>query len=224
MDGSSTPLNNNHQYSAQWSRFLQRSSPATAVPPTSTSVPSTPTLSTTPAEYFPDLLQQQLSISQAQLAQFSKLISPGRTTRIQPAATPLHPVVSTPHIEAIRSESPRNRTGPSQDRSRKFSGQGGHGNKKIEQHTGTGESSVVLATMETRSDRRKNMVLSAESLSRPDLRQSSSHFSQQSNSVPSTPHQRPRQYSFDSREPSPSGGPVNHSPRSAYSESNSTLP
>ncbi|RKU45450.1 hypothetical protein DL546_007452 [Coniochaeta pulveracea] len=45
-----------------------------------------------------------------------------------------------------------------------------------------------------------------------------------SSSVPSTPHQRPRKFSFDgSREPSP-GTNQNHSPRSVYSETNSTLP
>lgn len=45
---------------------------------------------------------------------------------------------------------------------------------------------------------------------------------QQSNSVPSTPHQHLRKFSFESREPSPSAT-NNHSPRSAYSESNIIL-
>ncbi|RKF66742.1 putative zinc finger protein [Golovinomyces cichoracearum] len=45
----------------------------------------------------------------------------------------------------------------------------------------------------------------------------------QSNSVPSTPHHHLRKYSFESREPSPCTT-NNHSPRSAYSESNITLP
>ncbi|KAI9866314.1 MAG: hypothetical protein M1813_001436 [Trichoglossum hirsutum] len=57
---------------------------------------------------------------------------------------------------------------------------------------------------------------------RPGLQHNSSQISQQSNSVPSTPHQHARKLSFDSRSPSPSGA-LNHSPRSAYSESNSTL-
>jgi hypothetical protein len=43
------------------------------------------------------------------------------------------------------------------------------------------------------------------------------------NSVPTTPHQRARNFSFGSREPSPSANP-SHSPRSAYSETNSNLP
>ncbi|KOS19257.1 Poly(A) RNA polymerase cid13 [Escovopsis weberi] len=45
----------------------------------------------------------------------------------------------------------------------------------------------------------------------------------QSSSVPSTPHQHARQFSFESREPSPTNA-NGHSPRSAYSETNSTLP
>lgn len=44
-----------------------------------------------------------------------------------------------------------------------------------------------------------------------------------SSSVPSTPHQHARQFSFEDREPSPTAT-TNHSPRSAYSETNSTLP
>ncbi|KAK6611786.1 pap 25a associated domain family [Botrytis cinerea] len=51
-----------------------------------------------------------------------------------------------------------------------------------------------------------------------------STLSRESNSVPSTPHQHPRKFSFgESREPSPNA-PGSHSPRSAYSESNITLP
>lgn len=224
MDGGSTSGNNNHQYqSAQWSKFLQRSSSAAAVSSTASSLPSTPSSTPTAVEYFPDFLQQQLSISQAQLAQYSKLISPGRTTRLQP--TPLHPIVSTPHVEAIRgeSQSPRFGSGIVQEKNKQIGTQGGHGHRKPEQHTGTGERPGI-ATMEGRSDKRKNMVLSTETpVIRPGPRHASSSFSQQSNSVPSTPHQRPRQYSFDSRDASPSA-PVNHSPRSAYSETNSTLP
>ncbi|KAK8075005.1 hypothetical protein PG997_009668 [Apiospora hydei] len=44
-----------------------------------------------------------------------------------------------------------------------------------------------------------------------------------SNSVPSTPHQHARKFSFESREPSPTAN-HGHSPRSAYSETNGNLP
>ncbi|KAH8885631.1 hypothetical protein GQ53DRAFT_351022 [Thozetella sp. PMI_491] len=45
----------------------------------------------------------------------------------------------------------------------------------------------------------------------------------QSSSVPSTPHQHARKFSFESREPSPNAT-QNHSPRSAYSETNGNVP
>ncbi|KAK8122190.1 Pap 25a associated domain family [Apiospora sp. TS-2023a] len=44
-----------------------------------------------------------------------------------------------------------------------------------------------------------------------------------SNSVPSTPHQHARKFSFESREPSPTAN-HGHSPRSAYSETNGNMP
>ncbi|CAK7203636.1 hypothetical protein SEUCBS139899_006374 [Sporothrix eucalyptigena] len=85
-------------------------------------------------------------------------------------------------------------------------------------------------------------LLSAPSATRPMAVNSSSGSRQQSrpsksprphtkaplaqaSSVPSTPHQHARNFSFasESREPSPNAT-QNHSPRSAYSETNSTLP
>lgn len=50
-------------------------------------------------------------------------------------------------------------------------------------------------------------------------KQQSTNSSAQSSSVPSTPHQRARNLSFESRDPSPNAT-QNHSPRSAYSEPN----
>ena len=44
-----------------------------------------------------------------------------------------------------------------------------------------------------------------------------------SNSVPSTPHQHPRDTSFRTRTPSPTGGLGSHSPRSVSSEANGPL-
>jgi len=49
-------------------------------------------------------------------------------------------------------------------------------------------------------------------------------ISQPSNSVPSTPHQYPREVFSRSRSPSPNGGLGSHSPRSVSSEANSTMP
>ncbi|KAH6854811.1 hypothetical protein B0I37DRAFT_410866 [Chaetomium sp. MPI-CAGE-AT-0009] len=57
----------------------------------------------------------------------------------------------------------------------------------------------------------------------PSATQSAPLAAAQSSSVPSTPHQHPRKYSFESREHSP-GATQNHSPRSAYSETNGNVP
>ncbi len=70
----------------------------------------------------------------------------------------------------------------------------------------------------------KKLELSNQLPTRPPHAQSqNSTISQQSSSVPSTPHQHARKLSFGSREPSPNAT-NSHSPRSAYSESNIMLP
>lgn len=51
-----------------------------------------------------------------------------------------------------------------------------------------------------------------------------SMVSHHSSSVPSTPHQYPREFASRSRSPSPNGGLGSHSPRSVSSEANSLLP
>ncbi|KAI9792505.1 MAG: hypothetical protein M1835_007790 [Candelina submexicana] len=59
---------------------------------------------------------------------------------------------------------------------------------------------------------------------RPTFHSYRSSTSHQSASVPSTPHQHARKLSFGSKSTSPEGRAANHSPRSAHSESNSSLP
>jgi hypothetical protein len=63
----------------------------------------------------------------------------------------------------------------------------------------------------------------SERRSRPPFGHNRSSISHQSNSMPSTPQTHPRKLSGNSRSPSPTGS-LTHSPRSAYSESNATLP
>lgn len=60
----------------------------------------------------------------------------------------------------------------------------------------------------------------AASLPQPAIPTLNSHFS---NSVPSTPHQHPRDTSFRTRTPSPTGDLGSHSPRSVSSEANGPL-
>ncbi|CAJ2504389.1 Uu.00g117830.m01.CDS01 [Anthostomella pinea] len=58
---------------------------------------------------------------------------------------------------------------------------------------------------------------------RPKPSISSSNLPPHSSSVPSTPHQHARKFSFESRDHSPNAN-QSHSPRSAYSETNSAVP
>ncbi|KAK7752511.1 hypothetical protein SLS62_005479 [Diatrype stigma] len=58
---------------------------------------------------------------------------------------------------------------------------------------------------------------------RPKPSTSSTHLPPHSNSVPSTPQQHARKFSFGSRDQSPNPNP-SHSPRSVYSEANGTVP
>ncbi|RYP73899.1 hypothetical protein DL771_003341 [Monosporascus sp. 5C6A] len=69
----------------------------------------------------------------------------------------------------------------------------------------------------------KNSEVSNGLPSRPKPSTSPSNVPPHSSSVPSTPHQHARKFSFGSRDQSPSANP-SHSPRSVYSEANSTVP
>jgi hypothetical protein len=212
MEGPSSSSQSQYQYqSAQWSRLVRRNTLAASTPnphPSPTQFPTT-------IDLLPSLLPQQPSDYQAQLAQYNKLISSGRAGRLQ--SSPLPPLVSAQHIQALPRLAPTSfETGKGARSAR-----GGHGNKKI---YGNGNGERPLITTDSPSDMSaKKFNLLNEQTPRPLPHQQSSTVSQQSNSVPSTPHQHARQFSLGSREPSPGPAP-NHSPRSAYSESNSTMP
>lgn len=215
MERQSNKGKSQHQYhSDQWSRLVRRNTLGTSTTPLPpTLIQSPPQVSTT-IETFPDLLPQQTSAYQAQLAQYNKLIASGRATRVQ--SSPLPPLLSTQHIQAV----PRSGTSGYETRQRRRStSRVGHGNKKSNT-TGNGERPLIAAdhTHVNMASKKSDMH---KQLSRPQ--QQHSALTQQSSSVPSTPHQRARKFSTASREPSPIPA-VNHSPRSAYSESNSTFP
>ncbi|KFZ14544.1 hypothetical protein V501_03178 [Pseudogymnoascus sp. VKM F-4519 (FW-2642)] len=221
MEGQSNKGQSQHQYhSSQWSRLVRRNTLAisAAPPPLSpaTLIQPSPQLSTT-IETFPDLLPQQTSSYQAQLAQYNKLITSGRATRVQ--SSPLPPLLSTQHIQAV----PRSGTtsGYENRQRRRSTSRLGHGNKKPS-ITGNGERPLIaeqsLATMGP-----KKADAPKPQLSRPQPQHQHSALTQQSSSVPTTPHQRARKFSTASREPSPIPAP-SHSPRSAYSETSSAYP
>ncbi|KAH6604414.1 pap 25a associated domain-containingfamily [Trichoderma cornu-damae] len=171
-------------------------------------------------DFLPFLFPQQ-SIYHAQLLHYNKLISPARGGGLQSA--PLPPVVSAPHVQAApRSRSSSKASLRDSASTAKGNTTGGHGSRA---HQGPDKSRTVTTSKEVPPKMPAKLAadLAKNFPHRAIARSSSPHGLSHSSSVPSTPHQHARQFSFESREPSPNAG-NNHSPRSAYSETNSTLP
>jgi len=213
----------NYQYqSAQWSRLLRRNSLATTPTILPPSIATGLTQLPTPIDLVPILLPHQSSYHHAQLVHYNRLIASGRTSRLQ--TSPLPPLLSAQHIQAV----PGSRSGSSGGNtatSNKQSSRIGHGNT-TPRCTSQGERVLITekgnpAIMPAKKFQMSQMQQQLPS--RPSPQHQNSSISHQSNSVPSTPHQHARKFSFESREPSPTAV-GSHSPRSAYSESNVTLP
>ncbi|KAF4982959.1 hypothetical protein FZEAL_1529 [Fusarium zealandicum] len=166
-------------------------------------------------EYLPFLIPQQSNIYHAQLLHYNKLISPARGGGLQ--TPPLPPVVSAPNIQAAPRSRSSSKVSLKDASAGKGSTGGGHGNRS---HQNTDKSRPAVTSKEATS---KMSSKQAADSSRTLPRRSAAAAQSHSSSVPSTPHQHARQFSFEDREPSPTGN-NNHSPRSAYSETNSTLP
>lgn len=158
-------------------------------------------------DFLPFLIPQQSNIYHAQLLHYNKLISPARGGGLQ--TPPLPPVVSAPHIQAA----PRSRSSSKASLKDAKGNSGGHGSRS---HHNSDKNRSVITKETSKMSSKGN-----ESKTLP-RRSAASQGQSHSSSVPSTPHQHARQFSFEDREPSPPGN--NHSPRSAYSETNSTLP
>jgi hypothetical protein len=219
MEGQSTAGNSQYQYqSAQWSRLVRRNTLADPIPNSSSSLALSTQLQPQ-LDLLPILLPQHSSYHQAQLAQYNRLITSGRTSRLQ--SSPLPPLLSAQHIQAVpgtRSSS----SGSSTARNNKKAARGGHGNTESRKSS-KGERALITEKDTISKMPAKKLELANQLPTRPLAQHQNSTASQQSSSVPSTPHQHARKFSFESREPSPNAT-NGHSPRSAYSESNITLP
>lgn len=196
--------------------------------------PYTPTL---------DILPLLVSQHQAQLLQYNKLISPGRGGGggLPPTALPIG--LSVPCIQppprSRSSSKVSNKDG--QNAKQSPAAQSCHGTKPAQKNTersdregmtmGKGKDHDVLnkgkdkekdAPLKKLSPKTQSALVHSLP-SRPVQRAAQAHPSNvgsaHSSSVPSTPHQRARNSSFESRDPSPTPN-QSHSPRSAYSEPN----
>lgn len=219
MEGQSSTGNQQYQYpsaqSAQWSRLLRRNIIADAVPNLLPSIAG-PSQIPPQVEIVPTSILFQ---HQAQVDQYNRLIAAGRAQ-----SSPLPPLLSVQHIQAV----PGSRSGSSGGntaRNNKSSARGGHGNKEARKFS-KGERALITEKEKEKAATmppKKQFDLSGQLPTRPLPQHQNSNISHQSSSVPSTPHQHARKFSFESREPSPNAT-NSHSPRSAYSESNITLP
>jgi hypothetical protein len=192
------------------------------------------TQSSAPTGQFPpqiDFLHfYQSHLHYAQLLHYNKLVSRGGGLQ----APPLPPVVSSSHAQAGPRSRSSSKVSLKDSSGGKGSNAGGHGSRS--NHSPDKNRSVITSKETSRSKMpSKNASTQAQQTAEPASKPQASRPAQPtassaqsqpalSSSVPSTPHQRARQFSFESREPSPNENPTNHSPRSAYSETNSALP
>ena len=221
MEGQSS--SNSSQYQYHWQRLVRRNT-AESTPFTSSSIANT-SLNPTQLD-FQSLVPQQEYFHQLQLAHYNKLVasSTSITSSNKAAqvvqASPLPPLLSPHHIHAV----PRSRStsrGGGNAKGNKSIPRVGHGNKES-RRTSQGERTLVTQRESPATMPVKKLDLSGQLPNRPLMQHQNSSISHQSNSVPTTPHQHARNFSFD-RDPSPIQT-NNPSPRSAYSESNITLP
>lgn len=170
-------------------------------------------------EFLPFLFPQQSNIYHAQLLHYNRLVSPSRGGGgLQ--TPPLPPVVSAPHVGS-RSRS-SSKVSLKDAQAGKAAAAGGHGSRS---QTTQDKSRPVIAPKDAppKMPAKKLAADPPPSGSQRSTAAASAQGQSHSSSVPSTPHQHARQFSFESRGPSPTV-PNSHSPRSAYSETNSTLP
>lgn len=241
--------NQAYQPVASWNRVGVNGNGPSTPRTTGSSTPTSTFSEPTPVSPYPptlDLLAPLLfSQHQAQLLQYNKLISPGRGGGGGLLPTSLAGLPPIPNIQAApRSRSSSkvsNKDGHSSKQSPAAQNcHGTRGFKNIERQVCEGmtmeKDTGIIIPHETAKAKAKGKETpeKAPLKTQPDLahplpsrpargaaqaQQLSTGSTAQSSSVPSTPHQRARNLSFASREPSPTAT-QNHSPRSAYSEPN----
>ncbi|KAK2018336.1 hypothetical protein LZ32DRAFT_370196 [Colletotrichum eremochloae] len=217
MESRATTTESKHTYPT--SPWIQNPTIASA---TSASYFSDASRAPAQLDFWPLLFPQQASVYQAQLLHYTNLVSPGRGGGLQqPQALP-QTTVATPQIQAA----PRSRSSSkvsNKDNPTTKGTQGGHGHRAV-QNKDKGDRAVITgkdAPPKMQQQSSQQPELSHPLPARPAAR--AGNGQSHSNSMPSTPQQHARNFSFESREPSPTAT-NNHSPRSAYSETNSNLP
>ncbi|KAI1506035.1 hypothetical protein F5X99DRAFT_178011 [Biscogniauxia marginata] len=219
MDSPSITADSKHTYPAQ---LWTRSSSSPAVPRLSTLSPTSPDTThvqfPTHLDLVPILFPHQSSLYHAQLLQYNKLIAPGRGGGLQ--SPPLLPLLSPQSVHAGPRSRSSSKVSNKDSRARQAS-QNCHGNRG---NQSTNKADRVLITGKDANHHKMPPKKVEHGLPpRPKPSTSPSNLPPHSSSVPSTPHQHARKFSFESRDQSPSAN-QSHSPRSVYSETNGALP
>lgn len=173
------------------------------------------------AEFLPLYLPQASNNFHNQLLQYNRLISPSRGGGLQ--TPPLPPVVSSSTAQGGTRSRSSSKVSLKENVAGKGSTTGGHGGRT---HANSDKNRAVIASKEVppkMPNRHHHNNESSKAHTSRSAPATSSHVPSHSVSVPSTPHQHARKFSFESREPSPTAA-NSHSPRSAYSETNGTVP
>ncbi|KAI1379931.1 hypothetical protein F4677DRAFT_299499 [Hypoxylon crocopeplum] len=226
MDGRPITADSKHNYPSQ--PLWTRSTSSPVVPrlssfSNSSQDPRPPVASqylvATQVDWIPILFPQQSSLYQAQLLQYNKLIAPGRGGGLQTA--PLPPLLSTQNVHV----GPRSRSSSkvsNKDSRARQSSQNCHATR-VNNNTSKADRVLITGKDTPLKMSSKKTDLSHHLPSRPKPSTSPSNLPPHSNSVPSTPQQHARKFSFESRDHSPNAN-QSHSPRSAYSETSGAVP
>ncbi len=227
MDGQPATAESKHHYQSHPWPGATSSSTNPRVKPTSPAE-SSPTYFTPQLNLLPILFPQQLY--QDKLRQYNKLVSTGRGSAGGLQTPPLPPVLSSPQATSTTRSRSSSKVSNKDNAHTKPSAQSCHGNRAAKPSE-TAERALMKSGKEpsTKMSVKKpsEQPTTREVAALPTRFPPSSHSAHfptaQSSSVPTTPHHHPRKFSFESREPSPNAT-QNHSPRSAYSETNGNVP
>ncbi|XXH02642.1 hypothetical protein Hte_009023 [Hypoxylon texense] len=223
MEGRPITADSKHNYPSQ--PLWTRSTSSPAVPRLSSFSHNSPDpvvasqYLTSQVDWIPFLFPQHTSLYQAQLLQYNKLIAPGRGGGLQ--TTPLPPLLSAQNVHVGPRSRSSSKVSKHDSRARQSS-QNCHATR-ANHNTNKADRALITGKDTPPKMPPKKSDLSHPLPPRPKPSTSPSNLPPHSSSVPSTPQQHARKFSFESRDQSPSAN-QSHSPRSAYSETNGTLP